>query len=77
MLKAYANSPEMQKAYLEGNAIKKAFIYNCQQQFSLFLTGEDESIGFFEFTAPRKRDVLKYWEECKVQGITLDTVTRR
>jgi hypothetical protein len=76
MLKAYAQSPEMQARYLEMNAITKAHIFKEDGMFVLFLTGEDESIGFSEFAAKRKRDVIQYWNDCKVSTITLDTKTR-
>lgn len=76
MLKAYANSPEMLKAYLDMNAIKKAHVRKEDGQFILFLTGEDETIGFEEFSAARKRDVLKYWNDCRITNIVLDTTTR-
>ena len=76
MLKAYANSPEMMKAYLDMNAIKKAHIRKEDGQFILFMTGEDETIGFEEYSASRQRDVIKYWDDCKVPNIVLDTITR-
>lgn len=76
MLKAYAQSPEMQARYLEMNAITKAHIFKADGLFTLFLTGEDESIGFSEFSAKRKRDVIQYWADCKVTSIVLDTITR-
>lgn len=76
MLKAYAQSPEMQARYLEMNAIKKAYIFKEDGMFVLFLTGDDESIGFSEFSAKRKREVVQYWKDCNVTSITLDTKTR-
>jgi hypothetical protein len=76
MLKAYAQSPEMQARYLEMNAITKAHIFKEDGMYVLFLTGEDESIGFSEFSSKLKREVVKYWDDCKVANITLDTKTR-
>ena len=77
MLKAYANSPEMQKRYLELNAFKKAHILKDDDGFfCLFMTGDDETIGIIEFSAKRKADVLQYWNDCNVTEIVLDTKTR-
>lgn len=76
MLKAYAQSPEMQARYLEMNAITKAHIRKEDGFFTLFLTGEDESIGFSEFSAKRKKDVVRYWKDCNVCTIVLDAVSR-
>lgn len=76
MLKAYANNKPMQAQYLQRNGITNARIIKNDGMFELFLTGANTSIGFAEVSKPRKKDIIQYWADCKVDRIVLDTICR-